>query len=129
MAFFLLLGVCGLAIAQTPPGEEPGASPETLENPAPCIPASETDSPGDDQGDGESSSEPCVEPSPETFPEEEPFLSEEPAVMEDDASEIEGEFGSAIEENILPTEASVEEEFKPGDEISEDYPVPLPSDI
>ena len=36
----------------------------------------------------------------------------------------------ALEESEeLPTEASVEEEFKPGDEISEDYPVPLPADI
>ena len=26
-------------------------------------------------------------------------------------------------------EASADEEFTPGDEISEDYPIPLPSDI
>ena len=26
-------------------------------------------------------------------------------------------------------EASVEDVFKPGDEISEDYPIPLPADI
>lgn len=74
-------------------------------------------------------------------PDEEPFLGELPATTEIDAAgieddpeddagdEFEDEFGSAIDENTLPTEASPEEEFTPGDEISEDYPVPLPSDI
>lgn len=34
-----------------------------------------------------------------------------------------------IDENELPSEATVDEEFNPEDEISEDYPIPLPADI
>jgi hypothetical protein len=35
----------------------------------------------------------------------------------------------ADEEEEPAVEASAEDVFKPGDEISEDYPVPLPSDM
>jgi hypothetical protein len=34
-----------------------------------------------------------------------------------------------FENEDFAREASVDEEFTPGDEISEDYPVPLPADI
>jgi hypothetical protein len=35
-----------------------------------------------------------------------------------------------VEENEMPRSDDFEdEEFEPGEEISEDYPVPLPSDI
>ena len=129
MILLLLIGAWAVALAQTPSGEEPGAAAEAPENAVPCVPIDEAAQPDDEQVDGESAAAPCAEPSPETFPEEEPFLSEESTGMADETGEIEEEFGSAIEENNLPTEASPEEEFKPGDEISEDYPVPLPSDI
>jgi hypothetical protein len=129
MILLLLIGAWAVVLAQTPSGEEPGAAPDAPENAVPCVPTGEAGSPDDEQVDGESAAEPCLEPSPETFPEEEPFLSEESTGVEDETGEIEEEFGSVIEENSLPTEASPEEEFKPDDEISEDYPVPLPSDI
>ena len=35
----------------------------------------------------------------------------------------------AVVEEDPAIEASADEEFTPGDEISEDYPIPLPSDI
>ena len=129
MALFLLLGAWAVVLAQTPPGEDPGVAPEAEDTVAPCVPAGEAGSPDGEPADEEPSAEPCVEPSPETFQEEEPYLGETPAGGEGEVDALEEEFGGAIEENNLPTEASVEEEFKPGDEISEDYPVPLPSDI
>lgn len=129
MILLLLIGAWAVALAQTPSGEEPGATPEAPDNVVPCVPTGEAGPSDDEQVDGELAAAPCAEPSPETFPEEEPFLSEESAGLEDETGEIEEEFGLEIEENTLPTEASPEEEFKPGDEISEDYPVPLPSDI
>lgn len=151
IALILLLGTWLVALAQTPPDEQPDAAAEAAVPAVPCVPAGESGPLDDEQPDGEATSgaaddeqaeqetaaEPCVEPSPETLPEEEPFLGEVPAAteadaagMEDDlAGELEDEFGSAVDENMLPTEASPEEEFTPGDEISEDYPVPLPSDI
>jgi len=154
-ALTLLLVISAAAGAQTSSDERPDAVAEAPEQLVPCVPAGESapldgeqsgedtapGAPGDEQAEEETAAEPCAEPAPETFPEEEPYLGEVPAGsdagvtgIEDDigddlADEIEDEFGMAIDENTLPTEASPEEEFKPGDEISEDYPVPLPSDI
>jgi len=155
VTLILLLGTWLVALAQTPPGEESDAVVEAAVPAVPCVPAGESGPlddeqraeggpagvPGDEQTEQVTAAEPCVEPSPETLPEEEPLLGEGPAATEADTAgaedhpgggpgdEFEDEFGGAIEENTLPTEASPEEEFTPGDEISEDYPVPLPSDI
>lgn len=132
--FLLLLGVWALAAAQTPPAEDSDAAGEVLDTAVTCVTDAEADplAEGQEEGDqeeGEGSSEPCVEPSPETYPEEEPFISEASGDTEEDAVALDEELESEIDENDLPTEASVEEEFQPGDEISEDFPVPLPSDI
>ncbi len=142
LILLLLIGAWAVALAQTLSGQQPTAvpeapdaapealeAPEAPENAIPCVPPGDARPPDDEQSDGESAAAPCVEPSPETFPEEEPFLGEDPDGMEDDPEGFDEEFGGVIDENALPTEASPEEEFKPGDEISEDYPVPLPSDI
>lgn len=55
----------------------------------------------------------------EQAPEEEP----------DESSTDTGVDTGVDEEEEPAAEASAEDVFKPGDEISEDYPVPLPSDI
>lgn len=62
-------------------------------------------------------------PEDETTPGTDPVAEsaapeEEPATDEPEAVEPDPDF-----------EASVEDVFKPGDEISEDYPIPLPADI
>ena len=129
LAIFLLIAAWAVALAQVPPDGQPREASAVPDTTVPCVPAGEASPPEDKQVNVDPASKPCVEPSPETFPEEEPFLGEDPDGMEDDPEGFEEEFGGVIDENALPTEASPEEEFKPGDEISEDYPVPLPSDI
>ncbi len=53
---------------------------------------------------------------------------EQPA--EDDESQAEDELDEEeMTEAEKAAKAMADEDFKPGDEISEDYPVPLPSDI
>jgi cytoskeletal protein RodZ len=48
----------------------------------------------------------------------------------DPAAEVAPESDLPVEENEMPRSDDFEdEEFEPGEEISEDYPVPLPSDI
>lgn len=139
IAVFLLMGVWALAIAQTPPGDEPA---DAIGQAVPCVSTGEAGVTGDEEEDTGLPSEPCVEPDLETVPDGDQLSAQAPAETVDDAMGIEAEVDGVIdennlptevdgviEENILPTEASVEEEFKPGDEISEDYPVPLPADI
>jgi hypothetical protein len=53
-----------------------------------------------------------------------PCVTEEEAVLLEDGQDYE-----ICDEMAEAVEAKVEEEFKPGDEISEDYPIPLPADI
>lgn len=61
--------------------------------------------------------------------------SEPAAVAAADEQALEEDPGESppdaeLEEEEAPdVEASADEVFKPGDEISEDYPVPLPSDM
>ena len=64
-------------------------------------------------------------PEDEATPETEPAA--ETAVTEDEPAPGENEIEA--EELDPDFEASVEDVFKPGDEISEDYPIPLPADI
>lgn len=53
-----------------------------------------------------------------------PCVSEEEAELLEDGQDFE-----ICDEQAEAVEAKVEEEFTPGDEISEDYPIPLPADI
>ena len=53
-----------------------------------------------------------------------------PCVSVEEAEMLgEGQDYEICDEEAEAVEAKVEEEFKPGDEISEDYPIPLPADI
>jgi hypothetical protein len=104
------------------PGEE--QDPEAMpgeEQDAEAMPGEEQDAeatPGEEQ---DAEAMPGEEQDPETTPGE-----------EQDSAEVPGEIFAGpetIEEDDSDIEATAEGEFKPGDEISEDYPVPLPSDI
>jgi len=125
----LLLGIWAAAIAQAPPGEEPAAQAEAGEKEVPCVPTTDTpqaitgesgplDSQQEDAGQA---LEPCKEEGPKTASGEEPHSAEAPGEI------VAGP--EVIAEEDSGAEASVEEVFQPGDEISKDYPVPLPSDI
>ena len=125
----LLLGNWAVAIAQAPPGEERAAGADAGEQVPPCVSA--TDAPQVSAGasgplesnpkDAGQASVPCEEQDPEATPGEEQRSAEAPGEIVADPE--------TIEEDDSDVEASAEGEFKPGDEISEDYPVPLPSDI
>lgn len=144
----LLLGCWSVAIAQIPAEEPPATGIEAGEPALPCIPA--TDAAQETTGEsGQLESQPegaekvpdlCKEPGSQ----EEPGNSD-PAVdgnpEEDAAGESDKEVApadasgasdpglSAEMEAIPDVEVSAEEEVETGDEISEDYPVPLPADI
>ena len=109
----LLLAICTLTWAQTPSGSEQTAAAEAGEPIRPCPPAGDStpaaDGNGSSTGD-EPASVPCAEPQPES------------------SGEIVAGPEAAIEEDPA-IEASATDVFKPGEEIPEDYPVPLPSDI
>lgn len=106
-----LLGGWALALAQDPPGAASSAGPETGSTAQPCV------SPGDGTeaeaatGGGGAEAVPCDE--------------QGDAATVDDA----GSGPEAIVEEDMAIEATADEVFEPGDEISEDYPIPLPSDI
>jgi hypothetical protein len=125
----MLLGIWVAAIAQAPPGEEQAMVAEAAGQDLPCGPGTETPQAHggetgpleDEQGEPESGFAPCEEQSPDATPGEEQLTAEETGGIDVDP-EASGEEDSVVE-------ASAEDEFKPGDEISEDYPVPLPSDI
>ena len=125
----LLLGSWAVAIAQAPPGEERTAGADAGEQVPPCVSATDAlQAPAGASGplenqpkDAGQASVPCEEQDPETPPGEAQRSAEAPGEIVVDPE--------AIEELDSDAEASAEGEFKPGDEISEDYPVPLPSDI
>ena len=134
----LLLGGWAVAIAQAPPGEERVARTDEGELLPPCVSA--TDTPQASAGesgplesqpkDAGQASVPCEELDPEAAPGEK--LDPEATPGEEQDPEAPGEIVAGLEttgEDDSDMEASAEGEFKPGDEISEDYPVPLPSDI
>ena len=79
----------------------PGGEADADEAAAPCVPAGEVRE-AEAGADGVPA-EPCVEA---------------------DAADV----SEALEEDPY-IEATADEVFEPGDEISEDYPVPLPADI
>jgi hypothetical protein len=125
----LLLGSWAVAIAQEQPGEEQAAGADAGEQVPPCVSATDTpQATAAASGPLESQSKvagqasvPCEEQDPEATPGEEQRSAETPGEIVADPE--------TIEELDSDAETSAEEEFKPGDEISEDYPVPLPSDI
>jgi hypothetical protein len=72
--------------------------------------------------------EPC-DPATEPCEEQVPALETGDTPLPDPSSETaEAGIEAAVEEDPA-IEASADEEFTPGDEISEDFPIPLPSDI
>jgi hypothetical protein len=145
----LLLGSWAVANAQAPPGEERAVGTDAGEQVLPCVSATDApQAPAGESGPLESqpkdageASVPCEDQGPEAMPGEEqdpeatPGEEQDPEATpgeEQDSAEAPGEIlagPETIEEDDSDVEASAEGEFKPGDEISEDYPVPLPSDI
>ena len=120
---FILLMISALAFAQSAPVEEPDSSEQVPVADEACIPDSETSqAPGDESGPSEDGgtdasaqdTEACEE-QPET-----PATPVEP-VTESGPQDI-------VEDNFYDEE-SAGQEFEPEEEISEDYPVPLPADI
>jgi hypothetical protein len=125
----LLPGIWAVAFAQTPPGGEQAAGIEAGGQGPPCVPVTDTlhepaGSSGPLEGqpkDAGQAAVPCVEEAPEAASGEDLALEEGP-----------GESAADAEENVEETpnvEVSADEVFRPEDEISEDYPVPLPSDM
>lgn len=117
----VLLGVWAAVDAQAPPGELPavGDAPPEESVDATAAPEEALDT-------AAMAEEPAAdEPVEEMDASEEPLADGLPA-------DAPGEFvagpEAAVEENPA-VQASAGEEFTPDDEISEDYPVPLPSDI
>ena len=62
-------------------------------------------------------------------PPEENAATEPDAALEQPAEVDESQDEEEMTEAEKAAKAMADEDFKPGDEISEDYPVPLPSDI
>jgi len=107
----LLLGAWVVAIAQSPPGEERDEGADTGEPARPCVSAGAAILPSGAHGPPEPGALPCEE---------------------QDSGDLSGEIVADPEEEgeeDAVVEASAEEEFTPADEISEDYPVPLPADM
>ncbi len=100
---FMMLGCSAGTLAQAPTGEEPASAVETPDAPSPCVMAGES-LPQDLERDGETpDAVPCEEQPPEAIPED--------------------------ELKTTGDDVTAQEEFETGEEISEDFPVPLPSDI
>lgn len=100
-----------MAAAQAPPGGEPAAGDDLGAEARPCVAAGVNGSSGEEQEDGGPDAIPCEEPDPQ---------SESVEILA--GTEATGEEEPEVE-------VSAEEVFEASDEISEDYPVPLPSDI
>ena len=77
---------------------------------------------------GEARFEPC-DPATEPCEAEAPVPEAGETPVAEASSEPAEPGPEAVVEEDPAIEASADEEFTPGDEISEDYPIPLPSDI
>jgi hypothetical protein len=120
----LLLGIWTVAIAQAPTGEEQAAGADAEEQIQPCVAASDApQAPAGESGplEGQPKND-----GPASVPCEE--LETEEQLAADGPGEIDAGPESVVEPDP-DFEATADEEFDPDDEISEDYPVPLPSDI
>jgi len=98
----LLLGAWAVAIAQAPPGEERADGADAGEPALPCVFSGVAILPSGVHGPPEPGAVPCEEQEPEETP---------------------------GEEQVTGAEVTADEVFTPGDEINEDYPVPLPADM
>jgi len=98
----LLLGTWAVAIAQTPSGEERVDGADAGEPALPCVSSGTAILPSGVHGPPEPGAVPCEEQEPEVTPDE---------------------------EQNTGAEVTADEVFMPGDEIHEDYPVPLPADM
>lgn len=113
--FTVLITAWSVALAQDAP------SPEPVEK---------TD--GQEQVEGERAAEPAEEGAGEGSGEN--GSAEEPLPTEADDPSL-ADVAPPVETNPIPDPpeddelADADEEFEPGEEISEDFPVPLPSDI
>ncbi|MAH73740.1 MAG: hypothetical protein CBC09_06295 [Cellvibrionales bacterium TMED49] len=58
-----------------------------------------------------------------------PFLAQSDEERKDDQETVESEIKSSTEKEKRIGEDPNKDEFKPSEEISEDFPVPLPADI
>jgi hypothetical protein len=103
LILILFLGLPAVAFAQEP-GPVPDAGADAGEPVMPCDSAGNAILPSGQHGPPEPGAVPCEPQESEAVPDEE---KEEEAVVE----------------------ASADEVFTPGDEIHEDYPVPLPADM
>lgn len=68
-------------------------------------------------------------PPDETVDADEAPATDIEVLEEEEPAAIESETDPERDETDPDFEASVEDVFKPGDEISEDFPIPLPADI
>lgn len=106
-----LLGGWGLALAQNPPVEGAPAGPDAGSTAQPCVPAEDGGGTGAATEADEAEAAPCGE-------------------ADDGAAADDASLGpAAVVEEDMSIEATADDVFKPVDEISEDYPIPLPSDI
>ena len=103
------------ALAQSPPGEQAAASVDAQDLAPPCVTAGgRPPQDGEREGDAQEAV-PCEEQAPQDIP----------------ADAVEDAFADA-EDNELKTtgdDVTAQEEFETGEEISEDFAVPLPADI
>lgn len=112
---FLLLGSSAVILAQAQDDQETTAGIGAGDVTSPCVPAGEELAGNPEQDGNINDAVPCEEQDPEAIPE---------AVVEDAfADEVENEAKTTGDD------VTAQEEFETGEEISEDYPVPLPSDI
>lgn len=112
---FLMLACSAAALAQAPASEEPASGVDAGDAASPCVMADDNVQQNGERNGDVPDAVPCEEQTPETIP----------------ADAVEDAFADA-EENELKTtgdDVTAQEEFETGEEISEDFPVPLPSDI
>jgi hypothetical protein len=117
----LLLLTASLVIAQTPPGTGTAPGVATDEPAEPCVPAGETVDAVNGQQEALPNTVICDEELPESEPIDEPLAA-------DPVDDIDPGLETLAEDEEI-VEATADEVFRPGDEIHEDYPIPLPSDI
>ena len=92
---------------------------------APATAAAQAPPAGDPVPPCDPATEPCEDSLPDSEAIADPAAEDEAGMSDPD---FEGGPQAAVEEDSA-IEASADEVFTPGDEISEDYPIPLPSDI
>jgi hypothetical protein len=122
----LLLTAWMAAFAQESPRESADANTPDVDENRTCIPAAEAEQAS--SGESGPSEEGELDDGAPTLPicgeSEVADTSEEPAAEEVEESATDGD----SEEDFAEIDDGGQE-FEPGEEISEDYPVPLPSDI